>query len=344
MRNLIKKILKESEEFDWVDTGLTNLRGQRLYDTIQHFFSTYNDRYWLEEENGHITIWDDTGIYYDYNMEDFNIENMVQDFKNSMANIGNDEVREDYFQLAKTLEPIIGPISKNINESEEEFGWLPDQSEIGLKVRVNGKPFYIKDYIHKQDMGFFTSTVSGWGDCYEIVGEKVLRGVDCYIIKIHEGYPEVYFPKKSFKEKDFCRLNESEEELNWVGDLDKEPFHYQLIKQDKFNRKGHPPDIEDVRYIMFNPAVEVGDKRFNKIAYFLEDNDYYPESLEPFGKKTSYIKITRFRDMRQNGRWDIGPELSEQELYNFSQENFPHHGISKYWAEEFILIIPRYYH
>ena len=106
--------LNESDEFDWVDTSIDSLSGQRLYDTIQDYFSTYhNDRYWLEEENGIIQIWDDTGIYYDFNLEDFTIPNLIDYFKDSMFNIEDPEVKKDYIQLAKTLEPIIGSFYKN---------------------------------------------------------------------------------------------------------------------------------------------------------------------------------------------------------------------------------------
>ncbi len=349
-------------------------------------------------------------------------------------------------------------IKKILKESEEEFDWLPTQNEIGLKVRVDGKPFYIEDYYDQQDEGMFTSKVSGWSYCYEIIDEKVLNNIDCYIVKFDDDYPKVYFRKQDFVEKDFCnpQMNESEDEFGWATDIVKEqpiklgdvfyivdsnfggdqnpmnhkpedvryllfvtdiyeengglmieykncdrkgisynpkdynptnprchyddgdgyynyvkyddalnlvderywrpmgnngyynhlteseddfgwaenlvtePFHLQLIRDNP--RK--PVRLEDVRYIMFNPSVEVGDKRFNKIAYFLEDNDYYPETLEYFGKKTSYIEITKWIkrtiNVRQNGRWNIGPELSEQELYNFSQTE----NNGKYWAEE----------
>jgi len=104
--------LNESDEFDWVDISTDSLSGQRLYDTIQNYFSTYhNDRYWLEEEDGVIRIWDDTGIYYDFKLEDFTIPNLIDYFKDSMTNIEDPEVKEDYIQLAKTLESIIGPIN-----------------------------------------------------------------------------------------------------------------------------------------------------------------------------------------------------------------------------------------
>ena len=106
--------LNESDEFDWVDISTDSLSGQRLYDTIQNYFSTYhNDRYWLEEEDGVIRIWDDTGIYYDFNLEDFTIPNLIDSFKDSMTNIDDPEVKEDYIQLAKNLEPIIGPRYKS---------------------------------------------------------------------------------------------------------------------------------------------------------------------------------------------------------------------------------------
>jgi hypothetical protein len=355
-------------------------------------------------------------------------------------------------------------INKILKESE--FDWLPDQGEVGLKVIVNGKPFYIKNPVHRQDEGIFKSRCS-WLGCYEIVGEEIFTGIDCYIIKLDDHYPEVYFPKKAFLEKDFCGiddtgnrlsesekddfgwaneiinedpikvgdvfyivdtnfgvgiehpidyrpenvryiffvtkiyerngdfkveykhcnnqgisynpkdfnptqprchygnidtikykdalnlvnekywrpignngyhlsppLNESEDDFGWAENLVTEPFHYQLMRDNP--RK--PVRLEDVKYIMFNPPVEVGDKRFNKIAYFLEDNDYYPDTLESFGKKTSYIEITKWIkrtiNVRQNGRWNIGPELSEQELYNFSQTE----NNGKYWAEEFIFV------
>lgn len=224
----------------------------------------------------------------------------------------------------------------SLTESEEEFDWLPTQNEIGLKVRVDGKPFYIEDYYDQQDEGMFTSKVSGWSYCYEIIDEKVLNNIDCYIVKFDDDYPKVYFRKQDFVEKDFCnpQMNESEDDFGWAENLVTEPFHLQLIRDNP--RK--PVRLEDVRYIMFNPSVEVGDKRFNKIAYFLEDNDYYPETLEYFGKKTSYIEITKWIkrtiNVRQNGRWNIGPELSEQELYNFSQTE----NNGKYWAEEFIFV------
>jgi hypothetical protein len=465
VRSIIRKILLESVEPQKIEVGdiffitetnnlimVTNIiqdgkpgikSVQTMWGTKQYESEGYSLKYKVSLNNGKTWAYEDVGE-----------EN--HDGEGHYVDTGwiGELVKMGYWSL----------LQKNINffdsltESEEEFDWLPTQNEIGLKVRVDGKPFYIENYYHQQDEGMFTSKVGGWSDCYEIIDEKVFNNIDCYIVKFNDHYPKVYFRKQDFVEKDFCnpQMNESEDEFGWATDIVKEqpiklgdvfyvvdsnfggdqhpmnhkpedvryllfvtdiyeengglmieykncdrkgisynpkdynptnprchyddgdgyynyvkyddalnlvderywrpmgnngyynhlteseddfgwaenlvtePFHLQLIRDNP--RK--PVRLEDVRYIMFNPSVEVGDKRFNKIAYFLEDNDYYPETLEYFGKKTSYIEITKWIkrtiNVRQNGRWNIGPELSEQELYNFSQTE----NNGKYWAEE----------
>jgi hypothetical protein len=139
---------------------------------------------------------------------------------------------------------------------------------------------------------------------------------------------------------DTSKLFESEEDYEWLEDLGSEPFQNVLIK----NNPRIPHLSDDIDIIMFNPPVAVGDKRFNKIAYWLEDEDYYPETLEEYNIKTSYIEITRHKDDRQNGRWKIGPELNEQELYNLSQtpkhESIIHPNWNgNFWEEEVLQVI-----
>lgn len=356
----------------------------------------------------------------------------------------------------------------SLNESEDDFNWLPNQSEIGLKVRVNNKNFFIKNPIHRQDNGMFTQIICGWNGCYEIIGEEILKGVDCYVIELDETYHEVYFRKKDFLEKDFCGIDgtsnrlfeseeneenydcvginllnlttdekikilekleqvyntfvgfskyawvdqiqylvtdfttpvtmplkgkrnqcgrwlnyvpenaykeetdsyeipvsmdgtkvkwsreidgreilnipfiddisnlfESEENYEWLEDLSSEPFQNVLIK----NNPRTPHLSDDIDIIMFNPPIAVGDNRFNKIAYWLEDEDYYPSTLEVYSIKTSYIEITRHKDDRQNGRWKIGPELNEQELYNLSQTPKHPDWNGNFWEEEVLQVI-----
>lgn len=133
----------------------------------------------------------------------------------------------------------------------------------------------------------------------------------------------------------FDSLTESEENYEWLEDLGSETFQNVLIK----NNPRIPHLSDDIDIIMFNPSVAVGDKRFNKIAYWLEDEDYYPEILEEYNIKTSYIEITRHKDDRQNGRWKIGPELNEQELYNLSQTPKHPNWNGNFWEEEVLQVI-----
>ena len=110
--------LNESDDFDWVDTSTDNLSGQRLYDIIQNYFSTYhNGRYWLEQRDGFIELWGDSGgnlgtyIYFEFTMSQFTIDILIQALKTALLEVEEDEVRYDYIHLAQVLEPIIGPIN-----------------------------------------------------------------------------------------------------------------------------------------------------------------------------------------------------------------------------------------
>jgi len=135
MKELIRKIIKESiDEFDWVDVNPnTYSSGQGLFNLIQEFLqSETNGEYYLSKHQGTIELCDSTGIYYTYNsMEDFTIENIVRDFERTLNYhrlsrkifVDKPEIGEEYHQLAKILEPIIGPINSSINESEE-FDWV----------------------------------------------------------------------------------------------------------------------------------------------------------------------------------------------------------------------------
>ena len=115
MKELIRKIIKESiDEFDWVDVNPnTYSSGQGLFNLMQEFLqSETNGEYYLNKYQGTIELCDSTGIYYTYNsMEDFTIENIVTDFERTLNYHRLSEIGEEYQELAKILEPIIGPIN-----------------------------------------------------------------------------------------------------------------------------------------------------------------------------------------------------------------------------------------
>ena len=115
--------LNESEEYDWIDTNPSNLSGQRLYDMMTELFTMNdsrsglrNDIYWLENNRGNVEIWDSGGYYLEYNMEDFTVDRIRKDLATNINNLTlGPSVRSDYSNLAKALEPIIGPIDSESN-------------------------------------------------------------------------------------------------------------------------------------------------------------------------------------------------------------------------------------
>ena len=116
---LIRRIIKESmDEFDWVDVNPNAYNsGQGLFNLMQDFFQT-NGKYYLEQHefNGlkRIAISDDTGIYYSYHINDFTIDRIKSDIKTTLEELFHNyeaKVHNEYQQLAKALEPIIGPIN-----------------------------------------------------------------------------------------------------------------------------------------------------------------------------------------------------------------------------------------
>ena len=128
-------------------------------------------------------------------------------------------------------------------------------------------------------------------------------------------------------------LKEQEDDFEWVDPPNEEPFHKILMR----GNPRQPRLMDEIKRILFNPAVTIGDERFNRIAYWLEDHDYYPQELKLDGK-TSYIEITKQRGSNniRNGKWIVGPELSEDELYRLSQTNTQQGWNGNFWVEEFM--------
>jgi hypothetical protein len=150
------------------------------------------------------------------------------------------------------------------------------------------------------------------------------------IVKYNVGY---------FKDNEkmgdvFDQLKESEEnEFDWVEGPSNEPFHHILMGK----TPREPMLLDEVHTIMFNPPVSINGGKFKKVAYWLEDLDYFPDILRWEGY-TSYIEITRNKHGSENGRYVVGPELSQEELYNLSQSTKKYsHGNwnGNFWYEEF---------
>ena len=169
-----------------------------------------------------------------------------------------------------------------------------------------------------------------WFRDYNKVGDLTpIRSAKEHLMSGH-WYP-IRLEDSLFKDNKFIHVNESEEdEFEWVDKPSDEPFHYILMR----DNDREPMLMDEIDRIMFNPAVSTEDKRFLDIAYWLEDNDYYPETID-MGIKTSYIELTRQKYNGNNGRWKIGPELNEKELYELSQT--PRRGTwnGNFWAEQF---------
>jgi hypothetical protein len=111
MSKLIRRIIKESiDEFDWVDTNTSNLSGQRLYDMMTELFNLNNSMYQVKQfRSGIIDISDDSGVYLEYNMEDFTVDGLRKDLSATINGYNlHPETRLEYSELAKALGPIIG--------------------------------------------------------------------------------------------------------------------------------------------------------------------------------------------------------------------------------------------
>ena len=111
MSKLIRRIIKEAiDEFDWVDTSTSNLSGKRLYDMMTELFNLNNSMYQIKQFPGDIIyISDDSGVYLGYSMERFTIDRIREDLSDTINDYNiHPEIRLEYSELAKALEPIIG--------------------------------------------------------------------------------------------------------------------------------------------------------------------------------------------------------------------------------------------
>ena len=148
MKDLIRKILKESiDEFDWVDYN------PNLYDLISNLLKHEHPEYWLERfsdetgsvvpmefldnsrEDYNIAFTDQDNYYFSLNESEFTIENIRKQLQDDIINLKQSKritVMHDYINLAKALEPIIGPLNyhDSLAESIDEFDWIEPESNL----------------------------------------------------------------------------------------------------------------------------------------------------------------------------------------------------------------------
>ena len=129
---------------------------------------------------------------------------------------------------------------------------------------------------------------------------------------------------------------EIDDSMDWIRQHD---FHLDLMSQNprKIN------SLNQVKKILFNPAVMTSNQKFKNVAYYLEDMGYMPENLV-FYEHLSYIEITKHSKIPSNskipanlirsgmygGKYFVGPTVSDEELIEMSKET------GSFWYEEFI--------
>lgn len=272
----------------------------------------------------------------------------------------NDFFKEYFEYVPREYKDDINIDTSTLFESEEdELEWaqdvintLPDTAIIGQTYRVtlpeeekaiidvlitdikNGKTYDSTRAIIYDPINTTISDQEEFLRDYNIEEDSTQLKHANHLIQTGHWVP-IKLEDSLFKNDKFIHTNiyESEEnDFEWVDPPNEEPFHKILMR----GQRRRPRLMDEVRTIMFNPPVEIGSQRFNKIAYWLEDHDYYPEELKLEGR-TSYIEIIRqkWSSNIRNGRWRIGPELSNQELYELSQTTKNGWNYN-FWEDEFI--------
>ena len=130
--------LNESDEFDWIET----MEEPNFFTLVDQLFKNKHPRYKIElvDDETSIDITDDTGIYYTIPKNIFSEEVLRNHLRDTIKRLSRDkkgeynEVRNDYIRLAKALEPLIGTINSNINESDE-LDWVESIEEPNFFIR-----------------------------------------------------------------------------------------------------------------------------------------------------------------------------------------------------------------
>lgn len=147
MKNLIRKILKETEEFDWANEILNkpiSSEAEILYLELKKFLepkkakngSNYRvnvDRDKNFSEQDIYYIGDRAGVYESWFARDFNIKSLKSKLERTVNQTRSEYVREEYGNLLKDLEPFF---EKTMLREVEEFDWAKEiiDRDIILKI------------------------------------------------------------------------------------------------------------------------------------------------------------------------------------------------------------------
>ena len=223
MSKLIRKIIKEAiEEFDWVDTE------PDLYRVIDNYLQNNHPDYWIKRSDDRILISDKTGTYVSMRESVFTIEEIKLNLTLAINRLirskelgwNNQSLIDEYLIFVKVLEPIIGPININLNESEE-FDWVDTEPDLYRLIdnyfKNNHPDYWIKrsgDMIHISDIsGIYVAF--GWN---ELTIETIRDGLKDSI-KILPG-------RDNIVRNDYLRLVKVLEPIIGPLNLDWQPVSY----------------------------------------------------------------------------------------------------------------------
>lgn len=150
MKNLIRKILKESEEYNWVTDILKNnpkSEAELLYLELNKFlkdkkpligskFIVDVDRNEDFPEQDIYHIRDNTGTYESWFARDFNIKNIKSELGHVARTVTNMQISDEYLHLIEVLEPFF---KTTFLKESEEYDWA---------FELAGKdPFRVEDSV-----------------------------------------------------------------------------------------------------------------------------------------------------------------------------------------------------
>jgi len=129
MKDLIRKILKEDDELDWLPAPLNVNNQDELFELLTNFL--HGSKFWIENVDNCYTIEDNTGIYLVMNEDKSNLNYMYRELER-VANgdtYYEKSLCKEYKELFDYLQPIFDAENIGddlIKEQEEDLDWLPE--------------------------------------------------------------------------------------------------------------------------------------------------------------------------------------------------------------------------